>query len=80
MPRLEAPSISSTSREEPWVISRQLSQVLSGCGVGPSTQLRALARMRATEVLPTPRGPLNRKAWATRPCARAFCRVRVMGS
>ena len=23
--------------------------------------------MRATEVLPTPRGPLNRKAWATRP-------------
>ena len=31
-----------------------------GFGVGPSAQLRALARMRATVVLPVPRTPENR--------------------
>ncbi len=31
-----------------------------GWGVGPSTQFRALARMRATVVLPVPRTPENR--------------------
>ena len=29
-------------------------------GVGPFSQLSALARMRAVEVLPTPRAPVNR--------------------
>jgi hypothetical protein len=35
----------------------------------------ALARMRAEEVLPTPRVPVKRKAWATRSDLMAFLRV-----
>ena len=31
-----------------------------GSGVGPFTQFSERARMRALEVLPHPRGPLNR--------------------
>ena len=31
--------------------------------LGPLGQLRALARIRAAEVLPTPRAPVKRKAW-----------------
>ena len=31
-----------------------------GSGVGPSTQFRDAARMRALEVFPQPRGPLNK--------------------
>jgi len=57
------------------VISRQFEQALHGLSVGPCSQLRALARMRATEVLPTPRGPLKMKAWATRPSRIAFRKV-----
>jgi len=40
-------------------------------------QLRALARMRAVVVFPTPRAPEKRKAWPMRPEERAFFRVRV---
>ena len=36
------------------------SQVPQGSGVGPSAQLSERAMMRALEVLPQPRGPLNR--------------------
>jgi len=39
-------------------------------------QLSALAKMRALVVLPTPRTPVNRKAWATRPLAMALASVR----
>ena len=46
-------------------------------GVGPFSQLSARARMRAVVVLPTPRAPANRKAWATRPVAMALRRVWV---
>jgi len=66
MPRLEAPSISRTSMAIPSVISRQLTQALQGVGVGPVSQFSALAMMRATDVFPTPRGPLKIKAWAMR--------------
>ena len=40
----------------------QVEQVPQGVAVGPSwlRQLRDLARMRAVEVLPVPRGPQNR--------------------
>jgi hypothetical protein len=38
----------------------QISQVLQGASVGPLTQLSALAKSRAIEVLPTPRGPQKR--------------------
>lgn len=37
-------------------------QVPHGVGVGPCSQFRHLARMRALVVLPHPRGPLNRYA------------------
>ena len=36
------------------------SQTPHGSGVGPCTQFSDRARMRALEVLPQPRGPLNR--------------------
>src|SRR2546425_301924 len=47
MPRLLAASISMTSSDTPSAIARQATQVLSGVGVGPRSQLRAFARMRA---------------------------------
>ncbi len=37
-----------------------------GVAVGPSTQLRLRAKMRADDVLPQPRGPENRYAWLIR--------------
>src|SRR5210317_1490766 len=64
MPRLEAPSISSTSSEADPVISTQDSHSLQGVGEGPWAQFSALARIRATDVLPIPRAPLSRYAWA----------------
>ena len=57
---LDAPSISITSNDIPAPISRQLTQARQGVGVGPFSQLRAFARMRAMVVLPTPRMPENR--------------------
>ena len=39
---------------------RQTSHSLHGVAVGPLTQLRALAKIRAVEVLPTPRAPVKR--------------------
>ena len=60
IPRCEAASISITSSEVPFAIATQAWQVLSGVGVGPCAQLSALARMRASEVLPVPRGPAKR--------------------
>ena len=60
MPRFDAASISKTSIEEPSVILRQLSQVPHGSGVGPCTQLSAMARIFAVLVLPVPRGPAKR--------------------
>ena len=53
----------------------QKSHSLQGVGVGPLTQFRALARMRAAVVFPTPRMPENRYAWAIRPVLTAFWRV-----
>jgi len=57
---LEAPSISITSGEVPAVISRQLEQALQGVVVGPFTQFKLFAKIRAKEVFPTPRGPVNK--------------------
>src|SRR4051812_44860106 len=44
-----------------------------GVGVGPFSQLRERARMRALDVLPQPRGPLNRYAWWIRSVRSACC-------
>ena len=60
IPRWLAASISTTSSEVPLAIVTQELQVLSGVAVGPCSQLSALARMRASEVLPVPRGPAKR--------------------
>ena len=56
IPRCEAASISITSSDEPFAIATHAWQVLS-VRVGPVAQLSALARIRAIEVLPVPRGP-----------------------
>src|SRR5213594_1190535 len=72
----EAPSISRTSKAVPSPISLQFEQALQGSGVRPRSQLRALASSRAVVVLPTPRGPLKRKACATRPAAQEDIRYR----
>ena len=58
-------------------ISRQLEHALHGSALVPFSQLSAFARRRAVVVLPTPRGPVNRNACATRPAAMAACSVRV---
>ena len=44
------------------------------------SQFRPIARRRAVVVLPTPRGPANRYAWAMRSCARALRSVRTTGA
>ena len=75
MPRLEAPSISMTSTV---AASRQDSQVPQGSGLVRAWQRRARASRRAVVVLPIPRGPAKRYAWAIRPEASAFRSVRVM--
>ena len=59
-PRLDAPSISITSKDMLFRISRQLSHSPQGLGVGPVSQLRAFARIRAMVVFPVPRGPEKR--------------------
>jgi hypothetical protein len=48
--------------------------------VGPFTQFRLFARMRAIDVLPVPRGPAKRYAWRTCPEAIAFFNVRTTAS
>src|SRR6266702_7571247 len=50
----------------------QESQTPQGSGVGPLTQFSERARIRALDVLPQPRGPLNRYAWLMRP-VRSAC-------
>src|SRR5213594_1875662 len=74
-PVFDAQSISMTSTEVPWAISAQAGQVLQGVPVGPFSQLSALARMRATVVLPTPRVPENKNACAIRLVEIAFTNV-----
>src|SRR5512145_2990831 len=75
IPRCEAASISTTSSEVPFAIATQAWHVLSGVAVGPLSQLRALARMRAIEVLPVPLGPVravergHSAILARRPCS-----------
>jgi len=58
---LLAASISTTSRQSPpSSIARQTEHCPQGTPVSPARQFQALARIRAMEVLPTPRGPLKR--------------------
>jgi hypothetical protein len=61
-PVFDAASISNTSLLVEAAISRHEAHFPHGSGVGPAddSQLSALAKMRATVVLPTPRVPVNR--------------------
>ena len=59
-PLLDAASSSCTLRELPWVISTHDVQTPQGSPSTGASQLSALARMRAEDVLPVPRGPLKR--------------------
>jgi hypothetical protein len=80
IPRCDAASISITSSEEPFVIATHEWQVLSGVAVGPCWQFTDLARIRARDVLPVPRGPAKRYACRTLPCSIAFVSVRTTAS
>ena len=60
MPRFDAPSISSTSTSSPVAMETQGPHLPHGLTVGPFTQLSALEKTRAIEVLPTPLGPVKR--------------------
>ena len=59
-PLFDAASSSCTLSELPWVISMHEVHLPQGSPSTGASQLSALARMRADEVLPVPRGPLNR--------------------
>ena len=59
-PLFDAASSSNTSNEVPCSIARQTSHTPHGSPSVTFGQFSAFARMRAVEVLPVPRGPLNR--------------------
>src|SRR3989344_4657283 len=70
-PVCEAASISTTSKALPERNARQLKHSWHGSLVPAArpVQLTVLAKRRATVVLPTPRGPHNKYAWAIIPLA-----------
>ena len=80
MPRCDAASISITSSDVPARDPQADMAGAVGLGVGPFTQFRLFARMRAIDVLPVPRGPAKRYAWRTWPDAIAFFNVRTTAS
>ena len=59
-PLLEAASSSWTSNDVPFSMATHDSHTPHGSASTGLAQLSTLARMRAVEVLPVPRGPLNR--------------------
>ena len=76
-PLLEAASSSMTSIEVPRVISMQLEQTPQGSPSTRCSQLSAFAKILADDVLPVPRGPLKRYAWATCSSITAVRRART---
>ena len=81
MPRLLAASISTRSRARPSRIAAHDGQLSHGSPVAPRlVQLSALARIRASEVLPVPRGPVNRIACETCPVSTALRSVATTAS
>jgi len=65
-PVLLAASISITSNAEPFAIPRHTSHTPQGSAVGTllAKQLSDFAKMRALDVFPVPRGPVNKYAGA----------------
>ena len=80
MPRCEAASISITSSDVPFAIAVATGRVGSKSALGPPSAFIALARIRAIDVLPVPRGPANRYAWRTWSCSIALRSVRTTAS
>ena len=81
MPRFDAASISTRSRARPSRIAVHGSQASHGSALAPRfRQLSALARIRASDVLPVPRGPVNRIACDTRPVSTALRSVETTAS
>ena len=76
----DAASSSTTSSERPAAISWQFAHLPHGSGPFGERQLRAFAKMRESVVLPMPRGPMKRYAFAIRPDSIAWRRVRTTGS
>jgi len=62
----------------PAMIAWLIGESAGGEAEGPPSALSALANTRAVEVLPVPRGPTNKKAWAMRPLSIALVNVRTM--
>src|SRR6202050_2060561 len=77
MPRFDAATISDTFSDVRAATPRHDSQVPPGSAVGPFTQSKAFARIRALVVFPTPRTPEKMYACATRFEVIAFASVRV---
>src|SRR4051812_43209937 len=61
-------------------MARHCSQAPQGVIVGPFSQFKARAMIRAVVVLPTPRTPVSINAWATRPDWMALVSVRTSAS
>ena len=61
-PLFDAASSSCTSKDEPAAISVHDPHTPHGSPSSGAAQLSAFARIRADDVLPVPRGPLNRYA------------------
>ena len=81
MPRLDAASISTRSRARPSRMATHEWHTSHGSALAwRFSQLIALARIRASEVLPVPRGPVNRIACATWPVATALRSVATTAS
>ena len=76
-PLFDAASSSNTSNDVPRSIARHTSHTPQGSPSLTFGQFRAFARMRAVDVLPVPRGPLNRYAWETRSSRTALRRART---
>ena len=80
MPRFEAASISSRSIARPSRIATHDGHASHGSPSLRFVQLIAFARIRASDVLPVPRGPTKSTAWATRSVRTALRSVSTTAS
>ncbi len=71
-PLLEAPSISITSTLLPLDIATQFSHVLHGVKSTAFKQRKLFAKIRAEDVFPVPRSPVNKSACGSLSLRRAF--------
>ena len=60
IPRFEAPSISIKSKKLPVSMAWEISELFNGSPKDEISEFRALAKIRAVDVFPTPRGPVSK--------------------